>query len=94
MESPQTEKFTCPCCGYKTYYHKPNGSYGICAVCFWEDDPIQLTNPDYEGGANGVSLKQAQKNFVEFGASRVNMKLHVRNATKEEPKDENWKPFG
>lgn len=21
---------------------KSNGSYDICPVCFWEDDPIQL----------------------------------------------------
>ena len=43
------EKFTCPCCGYKTFNEKPNGTYEICEVCFWEDDPLQLENPDLAG---------------------------------------------
>ncbi|WP_208025565.1 CPCC family cysteine-rich protein [Niastella caeni] len=34
-------KFGCPCCGYKTFKHEPNGSYDICLVCYWENDPIQ-----------------------------------------------------
>lgn len=32
------EKFTCPCCGYKTFTQQPNETYDICQVCFWEDD--------------------------------------------------------
>lgn len=46
------ERFACPCCGYKTFIEEPNGSYDICQVCSWEDDPIQLADPNYEGGAN------------------------------------------
>ena len=61
-------KFPCPCCGYKTFAERPIGTYHICEVCFWEDDPIQLKDPDYEGGANAISLRQGQKNFQEFGA--------------------------
>jgi hypothetical protein len=38
-------------------------------VCFWEDDPIQFDDHDYDGGANIVSLNEARKNFKEFGAS-------------------------
>ena len=64
------ERFACPCCGYKTFFEKPNGSYDICDVCFWEDDSIQNDSPDYAGGANKPSLRQAQKNFMEFGAKR------------------------
>ena len=44
-----TEKFACPCCGYKTFAEQPNGHYDICEVCFWEDDPIQFDDPNYEG---------------------------------------------
>lgn len=41
-----TEKFACPCCRYKTFAQQPNVTYGICQVCFWEDDPIQLKDPN------------------------------------------------
>lgn len=82
-----TEKFACPCCGYKTFKEQPHGSYDICPVCFWEDDP------NYKGGANRVSLKQGQKNFIEFGACEREMIKNVRKQTKDEQRDENWKPY-
>ena len=84
--------FACPCCGYKTFDSEPNGSYIICQVCFWEDDPVQLAHPDFSGGANRISLKQAQKNFMEFGACDPKLKQYVRNPTAEEAREVNWKP--
>ncbi|WP_221392974.1 CPCC family cysteine-rich protein [Dyadobacter sp. NIV53] len=86
-----TEKYTCPCCGYKTFIEIPNGHYDICEVCFWEDDPIQADDPNYEGGANRVSLKQGQKNFAEFGACELEMIKNVRKPFKDEQRDDNWK---
>ncbi|WP_312648945.1 CPCC family cysteine-rich protein [Aminipila sp.] len=77
-------KYKCPCCGYYTFDEKPNGSYDICEVCFWEDDPIQLNAPTYKDGANHVSLLQAKFNFIEFGACESTMLCHVRKPTKEE----------
>jgi HAD domain in Swiss Army Knife RNA repair proteins/Cysteine-rich CPCC len=56
-------KYTCPCCGHKTYFEKPGGTYGICQICYWEDDPYQLENPDEDCGANPISLRQAQKEY-------------------------------
>ena len=56
-------KFYCPCCGYNTLNQPPNRTYNICNICFWEDDLIQLNNPDSDSGANRVSLNQAKKNF-------------------------------
>lgn len=64
-----TRKYTCPCCGYKTLDEKPPGTYEICTLCFWEDDPIQFEDPDYEGGANSISLRTAQQNVVRIGVS-------------------------
>jgi hypothetical protein len=87
------EKFPCPCCGYKTFNEKPDGTYDICQVCFWEDDPIQLDDPEYEGGANTVSLRQAQKNFLKFGACAEAMIKNVLKPTEEESRDTNWKPL-
>jgi hypothetical protein len=58
-------KFTCPCCGYKTFDGEAIGTYEICELCNWEDDPIQNADPDYEGGANGYSLREAQHFFLK-----------------------------
>lgn len=84
------QKFPCPCCGYKTFGSNPGGSYVICPVCLWEDDPIQLCNPDYVGGANRVSLRQGQKNFRKFGACEEQMINNVQKPNKDEARDENW----
>ena len=77
-------KYRCPCCGFYTFDYIPDGSYDICKVCFWEDDPFQLQNPAYEGGANKVSLIQARKNFLEYGACDVKMLPYVRKPLPEE----------
>ena len=45
-----------------------NGSYEVCPVCFWEDDPVQNEDPSYGGGANAVSLTCARENYVQYGA--------------------------
>ncbi|MBK8722315.1 MAG: hypothetical protein IPL95_08625 [Saprospiraceae bacterium] len=67
----------------------------MCEVCFWEDDPNQLDDPNYEGGANRVSLKQGQKNFIEFGACEKEM-IKPKTTNKDEQREEkgnqeNWK---
>lgn len=41
------------------------GTYDICELCGWEDDLVQNEDPDYEGGANGICLRQAQHEFLE-----------------------------
>lgn len=85
--------YTCPCCGYKTLEEKPPGTFDICPICFWEDDNVQFDDPDYKGGANDVSLKEAQKNFLAFGASERRVLKHVRKPRKGDEKDPEWKPF-
>ena len=77
-------KYPCPCCGYYTYKHVPDGSYDICPVCFWEDDPIQLEDPECEGSANRVSLEQARLNYKKFGACEKEMLPHVRKPNYDE----------
>lgn len=79
-------KYRCPCCGYYTFNERPNGDYDICPVCFWEDDPIQLEDENFSGGANHVSLVQARKNFAEFGVCEIEMKKYVRQPNKDELK--------
>jgi hypothetical protein len=48
----------------------PPGSFGICPICRWEDDLVQLRWPQYVGGANSVSLAEAQRSYKELGISR------------------------
>lgn len=77
-------KFQCPCCGYFTLGDTPDNSFDICEVCYWEADGIQLNDPDYEGGANHVSLNQAKENFKKYGACEENMRIYVRDPFPEE----------
>ena len=78
------EKFACPCCGYKTLGEPPPGTYDICPICYWEDDAVQYHDRDYVGGANMVSLRQAQANFRTFGAeSRASLRF-VRKPSDDE----------
>jgi hypothetical protein len=81
---------TCPCCGYKTL--NDNSIYEICPICFWEDDMVQFDNPDYEGGANATSLRQAQKNYVVIGACDKDCLDCVRKPNEKDEKDPKWKP--
>ncbi|WP_124726562.1 CPCC family cysteine-rich protein [Staphylospora marina] len=60
--------FPCPCCGFLTYEEEPDGTFDICPVCFWEDDPVQNRDPCFAEGANTVSLNQARENFRLHGA--------------------------
>jgi hypothetical protein len=85
-------KYTCLCCGYKSLDEEPTDTYAICRICFWEDDGLQFRNPDYEDGVNGVSLRQAQKNFIKFGACDEDCIEFVRKPNRNE-KDPHWKPF-
>jgi len=89
----QSKKFTCPCCGYKTLEEKPPGTDDICPICFWEDDRVQFDDPDYQGGANEPSLREAQKNFSQFGAcERRTLKL-VRRPVDQDERDTEWQPL-
>ena len=67
----------CPCCGYNTINDLKLDSKVICPICYWKNDPIQLTNPNISG-ANNISLNKAKLNFEEFGASEYNMIQNVR----------------
>ena len=86
-------KFPCPCCGYKTLPEAPPGTYNLCRVCFWEDDQVQFNDPDYQGGANRPSLRQAQRNFAKVGACEEISIKQVRASLPEEVRDINWKPL-
>ena len=74
----------CPCCGFLTLENEPPGTYDICPVCFWEDDPLQFDDAECAGGANGVSLTEARHNFTQFGASKKRVRGNVRPPSPDE----------
>ncbi|MBR4467284.1 MAG: hydrolase [Clostridia bacterium] len=90
-------KYRCACCGCYTLSEPAGGSFEICPVCFWEDDRLQLNDPSYPGGANGISLEEARLNYQRFGVSREDLapyvrpprKSELRNAVRGEDKSEN-----
>lgn len=61
--------FACPCCGYLTFHEAPPGTYDVCPVYAWVDDPEQFENPSLESGCNKVSLNEARENYARFGAA-------------------------
>lgn len=82
--------FTCPCCGYLTFSDSPGG-YEICHVCFWEDDPVQLLDPWFVGGANRVALYEAQKNYSKLGASESKFKPNVKGILSNDIRNPSWR---
>lgn len=79
-------RYACPCCGYLTFEHTPDGTYDICPVCFWEDDDSQNENPELKGGANTVCLRDAKKNFKKYKACEERFRKYVREPLNEELK--------
>ena len=55
------DKRKCKCCG--KYTIDKDSIYDICSNCGWESDPIQEDNPNYEGGANELSLNQYKREY-------------------------------
>ena len=80
------KKLKCPCCGYYTL--EEVGTYEICPVCFWEDDPSQESDPELGGGANELSLRESRENFKTFGACEERYLKRVREPLPEEMEDE------
>lgn len=56
----------CPCGDYFTLDER--GGYDICPVCFWEDDGLDVDKPDAHSGPNHITLREARRNFLAYGA--------------------------
>jgi hypothetical protein len=86
------KSYTCACCGYRTLGRRP-GNWDICHICFWEDDPVQLLDPWYRGGANNVSLQEAQQNYAKAGVSEQRFKSNVKGVLPGDVRDPSWRPL-
>ena len=78
------KKFICVCCGNRTLRSEPPGTFEICPVCYWEDDNVQFDDPDYEKGANNISLNKARENFKKMGAISADCLKYVRKPLADE----------
>ena len=78
------KKYACPVCGNYTLRRNPNLTHEICPVCYWEDDPLHLDDPDFTGGGNQLSLRKAQQNYQEFGVNRLADLPFIRQALPRE----------
>jgi hypothetical protein len=70
-----TPREVCPCCDYVTLPERHN--YLICPVCFWEDDGVDLDDPDAYSGPNHMTLREGRANFARLGACDEKMLAHV-----------------
>lgn len=71
----------------------PPGWFEICPVCCWEDDGLQLEfATTLAGGANGITLVDAQRSYAELGACEAASVRHVRTPLADEPRDALWRP--
>ncbi len=77
---------TCRCCGSFTLNGKAPGTYEVCPVCGWEDNPIGA----YWDRSNDVTLREAQRNFIEFGACEKAWLDEVRAPTEAERRRTDW----
>lgn len=76
-------RHACPCCRFLTLPSR--GWYEICPVCRWEDLGQDDHDADeYRGGPNRVTLTEARRNFLEFGASDERLKQRVRGPLPDE----------
>lgn len=82
--------YPCPCCGY-LMFSDPPGTYEICEICGWEDDPVQLRWPTM-GGAN-EPLFAAQRRYAELGAKNTRAVKWVRSPRAGDVRDPDWRPL-
>lgn len=75
-------------------FAEPPGSYDICEICFWEDDAVQLEYATtLAGGANGITLEQAQLSYLAFAAEARGGTEHTRLPTPGDRRDAEWRPI-
>lgn len=87
-----SERYPCPCCGYRVFARQP-GSSEQCPICLWEDDLAQLRFARLPGSANHVSLEQGQLNFADCGAAERRHVGDVRQPLELEMREADWRPL-
>lgn len=93
MSIKEKQRYQCPCCGFRTLEWRgwQQGVWIMCPVCSWEDiyPELEFGKPAPETSEDPyfISLPQARKNFLAFGAADQYHKLRVRFPHPEEVPD-------
>ena len=53
----------CPICGQ--YEFEEENNFEGCDVCHWQNDGVQMDDPDYWGGANDLSLNDYKAQWLK-----------------------------
>ena len=85
-------QYPCPCCGYLTFDELP-GSLEICSICGWQDDDAGIRCPLTAEGPNRVSLLEAQRNFLQFGAMEIRHRNRNRPLSESDVRVPKWRPI-
>ena len=72
-------KYKCACCGEYTLT-EPAGYYEICENCGWEEDEVQNNLIDFRGGANTISLREAQEIYKKAIKENLNPFAEIQKA--------------
>lgn len=71
--------YQCLCCGCYTLPVPPEEAVAyICPVCFWENDVFIKSDDEPSDENHGLTLRQAQQNYIDCGACCLEMKRHTR----------------
>lgn len=77
--------FPCPCCGFLTYPVAADSALAyICPVCYWENDLFEPNDKAPSDENHGLTLCQARRNFLRFGACDERFVSSVRQPFSEE----------
>ena len=78
-------KYKCLCCGYNTLPSPADETLSyICPVCYWENDVFVADENEPSDENRGLTLFQARKNYMEYGACSIDLKEYTRLPTDEE----------
>lgn len=66
---------TCACCHHVSL--PVLGNYEICPVCYWEDEGEGFGFDEPSSANHGLSLRQGNINFGEFGACEKSVLVFV-----------------
>ena len=83
-------KFPCPCCGHRVFDCGP-GFHQACPICGWEDNLVQLRFVTMPGSCNRVSLEEAQRNYLDYGASERRSIGTTRDPVDGEEVEDGWR---
>lgn len=77
--------YSCPCCKNRTLPRPRDSTVGfICPVCFWENDVFINGRHQRSDENHGLTLAEAQENYVKHGVCDLDMQKYVRPPTDEE----------